>query len=106
MLAHEAALQAAAAVLRADGTWKIGRGFHYGILARVTAMEADDLSRAARAADELCAQFRDAVYGGAPAPEAQDLARMHNITRRLMNAAHAWLHEACPSLTLAPPPDG
>lgn len=105
-LAEQAALQGSAAVLRAAGRWEIGRGYHYGILARVTAMDAGELSRAAREADRICADCREAVHGSGPPVDAGQLAEMQDIASQLFTAAYTWLRETRPSLGLTPPPDG
>lgn len=103
-LAYQSALQGSAAVLRAAGYRAIGRDHHHSIFAGVAAMDVGELSRAARAADEMRADRHEAVYGSHVVIDPAQLADMHDVGTRLFAAAHAWLVVARPSLDLAPPP--
>jgi hypothetical protein len=103
-LAYQAALQVASAVLRAAGYRAVGRDHHHSIFAGVSALDAGDLSRAARAADQMRLERHEAVYGSDVAIDEDRLAALHDLTRRLFTAAHAWLRESRPTLTLEPPP--
>lgn len=103
-LTYQAALQASAAVLRAAGYRAIGRDHHHSTFAGVAALEEGDLSRLARAIDGMRAERHEAVYASGVVIDADQLAKMREITRRLFAAAYGWLREARPALTLTPPP--
>jgi len=105
-LAYQAALQGSAAVLHAAGYRVVGRDHHHSIFAGVAALGAGDLSRAARDARDMRMERHDVVYGSEPPIEAEQLAEMQDVARRLFAAAHPWLREARPGLALTPPPAG
>ena len=48
----------------------------------------------------------DAVYGIEVTIKPEQVQQMREVTARLFVAAHAWLAEARPGLTLTPPPPG
>ena len=101
-LAYQSAFQGSTAVLRAAGYRAVGRDHHHSTFAGVAALEAGDLSRAARDVNEMRQDRHDAVYGTTPI-EAAQLDEMHEAARRLLSAAHAWIAETRPTLKLTPP---
>jgi hypothetical protein len=101
-LAHQSALQGALAVLRASGCHVAGRDQHHHPFSRVTALDAGELSRAARAVGRFRRVMGEVLYGPVRIDAAQ-LAEMHSAAGRLLVAAHAWLREARPGLTLTSP---
>jgi hypothetical protein len=102
-VAYQATLQGSAAVLRAAGYRTVGRDHHHSIFAGVAALEAGELSRAARDANDMRLDRHDAVYGTAMI-EARKLGEMRDAAGRLFAAAYAWLANARPGLKLTPPP--
>lgn len=102
-LAYQAALQGAAAVLRAAGYRAVGRDHHHSIFAGVAALEAGELSHAARAGDDMRMERHDAVYGSTVVVDAAQLAEMHLAADRLFAAALAWLRAERPAVELPPP---
>ncbi|HYH80438.1 MAG TPA: hypothetical protein VEX86_11600 [Longimicrobium sp.] len=103
-LAYQSALQCCAAVLRAAGYRAIGRDHHHSIFAGVAALEAGELSRIARAADDMRVERHEAVYGSTVAIDHAQLEEMYDVAARMFAAAHAWLRAARPALDVAPPP--
>lgn len=103
---YQAALQCCAAVLRGAGYRTIGRDHHHNSFAGVIALEAGDVSQAARDIDRMRLVRHDAVYGIEVTIKPEQVQRMREVTARLFVAAHAWLAKAYPGLTFTPPPPG
>ncbi|HEU4562442.1 MAG TPA: hypothetical protein VFS20_31720 [Longimicrobium sp.] len=101
-VAYNASLQGATAVLLGAGYRAVGRDHHHSIFAGVAALEAGELSRAARDADDM-RQDRHNTYYGAVMIELAQLAEMQDVAGRLLAAGHAWLADARPGLNLTDP---
>jgi hypothetical protein len=103
---YQAALQCCAAVLRGAGYRTTGRDHHHNSFAGVIALEAGDLSRAARDIDRMRLVRHGAVYGIEVTIKPEQVQQMREVTARLFIAAHAWLAETHPGLPFTSPPPG
>jgi hypothetical protein len=97
-LTYQAALQAAAAVIRAAGFRTRGEGHHHHTFATVAALELGEASDAARELNVIRRRRHDAIYDWETQLDEQHVVEIRTVADRLLTHAEPWLRTGHPAI--------
>lgn len=101
-LVYQAALQGAMAVIRSAGYRVRGDAHHHDTFAAVAALEAGELSAAAREVNVIRRKRHGAIYDWETQLTEQHVEELRAQTRRLFSHAEAWLSARHPGIDPLP----